>query len=116
MATPTTAVKSFSERAMENNLPVLVDRDFIADLGPVIWTGATPAEARNPQNGEVGPGLLAQLSTDEGRNYQSFIGNVALLQILSTYDEDSNTYIPRDGMFPFRARLVKSGRTWVFAD
>lgn len=126
MATTNTApvVKSFSERAAELNLPRVVDRDFIAELGPVVWLSAAPAEARNPQTGQPGPGLLAQIETDDGKHYQSFIGNVALLQVLATatYDEDDIdmttpiAYHPRSDIFPFRARIVKSGRTWTFAD
>ena len=117
------AVKSFSERAAELNLPRLVDRNFIIELGTVTWLSVTPAEARTP-DGVVGPGLLATVEDDKGRKYQSFIGNIALLQVLATanYDDDDVdettpiSYTPREGVLPMRARIVKSGRTLVFTD
>src|SRR3954470_22615185 len=43
MAATTPKVRSFSEAAREAGLPVVVDRDFISELGPVIWVSARPA-------------------------------------------------------------------------
>lgn len=114
MATPT-AAPSYSQRAKEQGLPILISREQIAEMGPVTWVSAEPSEARNPQSGEMGHGLLAVIEVD-GQRYQTFVGNVALLKDLATIDEDSKVYTPRAGMFPFTARLVKSGRTWVFSD
>lgn len=118
MATET--VKTFGQRAEENDLPVLIDRDTIAEMGALIWRSVSPSSARTP-DGVVGPGLLAQLEDDKGRHYQSFIGNVALLNILATpnYADDGETvvsYTPRPNMLPMKARIIKSGRTWVFSD
>jgi hypothetical protein len=70
---------------------------------------------------------MVEIITDEGHKFTSFVGNVALLQVLGTIDDtnalddpDSDPpnryYVPRDSIFPFRAAIHKSGRTWVFAD
>ena len=119
MAT-TDKVKSFSDRAKEAGLPILVDRETIADIGPVTWTGAVKSQARNPQDGTMGDGVMATVVTDEGDRYHTFIGNVALLSVLTdrAVDEETGevTYEIRDSIFPFRGRIVKSGRAWVFAD
>jgi hypothetical protein len=97
-------VKSFSEAAKEAGLPVMVSREFIAELGVVTWLSVEPGTARNPQTGEMDDILMAELVTDEGDKYRSVIGNVALTQVLTAVT------------LPIRARIVKSGRTWIFAD
>ena len=113
--------RSFSDMAREENLPVLVSREFIAELGTVTWDSAEASEARNPQTGVIEPGLIVQLHDEQGNRYQTYVGNVALLQVLAAanYAEDGNTiesYVPYTNRFPFRGRLIKSGRTWTFSD
>ncbi len=121
--TETASAPSFSAMAKAAGLPVVIDRDTIEEFGPVTWVGATTAEARNPTTGAMGNGLMVEIVTDDGNKYLSFIGNVALLQVLGTIDatsdlhsEDNKYFVPRTNIFPFRARIVKSGRTWVFKD
>lgn len=114
------APRSFSDMAREENLPILISREQIAEMGTVTWLSAEASEARNPQTGLIEPGLLVQLESD-GQHYQTYVGNVALLTVLASanYADDGNTvlsYVPYTKRFPFTARLIKSGRTWVFSD
>lgn len=98
-----TKVPSLSQRQEEAGMPKHVDREYVASLGEVTWLSATAAQARNPQTGEMGDGMLVSIEKD-GHVYTTFIGNVALLRVLGAVE------------FPFRARIVKSGNAWVFAD
>ena len=97
-------IRSFSDAAREAGLPVQVSREFIAELGPVVWYEATPTTAENPQTHAMDDVLLAKIKTDDGHIYQTIVGNVALRDVLDKVD------------LPFKARIVKSGRTWVFED
>lgn len=118
---PADEVRSFSEMAREQNLPVLTSRKAIAEMGTVTWLSAEPSEARNPQSGLIEPGLLVQLEDSDGNRWQTYVGNVALLDVMASanYAEDGETvrsYVPYTKRFPFKARLIKSGQTWTFAD
>jgi hypothetical protein len=106
MATPAKSVEApkLSKRLEEAGVPRQVDREFIATLGEVTWLRADAAEARNPQTGELGDGMMVLIQADNGKQYTSFVGNVALLRILGQVD------------FPFRAAIVKKGRTWAFTE
>ena len=95
---------SLAERMKAAGIPRQVDREFIAELGEVTWLSASPAQARNPQSGELGDGLMVEISDANGTHYTSFVGNVALLRFLAD---------PAIEM-PFVAAIQKSGRTWVF--
>jgi hypothetical protein len=96
--------RSFSEVAKEAGLPVIVSREFIAELGTVTWLTKEPGTARNPQTGEMDDVLMVDLVTDEGDNYRTVVGNVALTDVLNKVG------------LPMRAAIKKSGRTWIFTD
>lgn len=105
MATkPASEVPSFSQRAKEAGLPIIVSREFIGELGTVTWLSAHNGTARNPQTGEMDQVLIADLVDDEGNKYRTVVGNIALSDVLTQVE------------FPFRAAIKKSGRTWVFTD
>lgn len=97
-------VRSLSDALAAAGVPRQVSREFISSLGTVTWLSATAAQARNPQTGDMGDGMMVEIEDDAGNRYTSFVGNVALLRILGAVE------------FPFRASIVKNGRTWVFAD
>lgn len=97
-------IRSLADAAAAAGVPKKLSREQIAELGIVNWMHAAPTQARNPQTGEMGDGFFVTIADDNGEEFQSFIGNIALGNILARVD------------LPFRAGIKKSGRTWVFYD
>jgi hypothetical protein len=107
-----TKPKSLSERRQEAGLPVRASTAEISEMGTVTFLSAELAEARNPQTGTMGEGMLVTLTDGDGRSFQSFIGGVALVRTLKEMLEAN--------AFPFTARIVRDGEgpghPWTFAD
>lgn len=94
---------SLEDRKREKGLPIHIDRERLSQLGEVTFLTMEPTQARNPQTGDLGDGLLVTVTTDDGKLYTSFIANIVLSKDLHAVD------------LPFRAKLIKRGRTWIFA-
>ena len=95
---------SFSQMAKAAGLPVRIKSEPLAALGSVTWLSAHADTATLPDTGEDTEGFLVNILADDGRLYESFVGGKALVGVLARAE------------FPFRARIVKEGRTWVFVD
>jgi hypothetical protein len=103
MAT-TPAVKSFSEMTKAQNLPVRIKTERLSELGVVTFESAFADTATLPGTNEETDGFLVSVTASDGRRYTSFVGGQALVAVLA------------EASFPFKARIVKDGRTWVFSD
>lgn len=102
-ASATAEAPTLEDRKREAGLPVHIDRNRLAELGTVTFVKTEPSEATNPSTQKVEPGLLVTIKTDDGRDYTCFIANMVLGKDLAAVK------------LPFRAKIVKHGRTWVFA-
>jgi hypothetical protein len=100
-ADPTT-IPTLEDRKRQAGLPVHIDRERLAGLGVVTFVKTEASEATNPSTQKVEPGLLVTIRTDDGRDYTCFIANMVLAKDLAAVE------------LPFRAKIVKHGRTWVF--
>lgn len=96
-------INSFSQAAKAANLPARIKMDALAALGVVTYTGARGSSARL-NDGTTSDGFVASITAEDGKEYEVFIGAKVLVDQLGRLD------------FPFRARIVKSGQTWNFAD
>jgi hypothetical protein len=99
----TESVPTLEDRKREAGLPVHIDRERLAGLGTVTFVKIEASQATNPSTQKVEPGLLATIRTDDDRDYTVFIANMVLAKDLAAVK------------LPFRAKIVKHGRTWVFA-
>lgn len=103
-ATPTPEqAPSLEERKRQAGLPVHIDRNRLAELGDVTFVKTEPSMATNPSTQKEEPGLLVTIKTDDGKDYTCFIANMVLAKDLAAVQ------------LPFRAKIVKHGRTWIFA-
>jgi hypothetical protein len=114
MASP--KVPSRSERRQAAGLPVRASTAELSQMGMLTFLSAERAEARNPQTGEMGPGVQVLVADSDGRKFTSFIGGVALVRELTEL-------IDADG-YPFTSRIGKSdpdkaagrGNAWRLID
>jgi hypothetical protein len=101
-----------SEARRQADLPVRAKTADLAKMGTLTFLSAEASEARNPQTGEMGPGMIVQVADSDGRKFVAFIGGVALVREL----EEMTTA----KAFPFTSRIVKDGEgpghPWTFAD
>lgn len=101
-----------AERRAAAGLPVRAKTAELAKMGTLTFLSAKESEARNPQTGEMGSGMLVQVADSDGRKFQAFIGGVALVREL--------TEIASVDGFPFTSRIVRDGEgpghPWTFAD
>lgn len=95
---------SFSQAAEAANLPRRIKMEELANLGVVTYTSATGSSARLPTTGETTEGFVVVVEDANGKLYQCFVGATILVDTLARID------------FPFRARIIKQGQSWVFAD
>lgn len=106
------SVPSRSERRQSAGLPVRASTAELSQMGTLTFLSAEPAEARNPQTGQMGDGMLVNVADADGRKFQSFVGGVALVRELTEMLEANG--------FPFTARIVRDGEgpghPWTFAD
>lgn len=98
-----TSVPSLEDRKRAAGLPIHIDRNRLAELGVVTFVKMEDSKATNPSTGKEEPGLLVTVMTDDKRQYTCFIANQVLSKDLAAVE------------MPFRAKIVKHGRTWVFA-
>ncbi len=101
IADPTT-IPTLEQRKRDKGLPIHIDRERLAALGVVTFLKIEPSEATNPSTQKVEPGLLTTVQSDDGNTYTVLIANMVLSKDLEAVD------------LPFRAKIVKHGRTWVF--
>lgn len=109
---PTNKPASLSERRAAAGLPVRASTAELANMGRITFLSAEPAEARNPQTGQMGEGLLVTVADSDGRKFQSFIGGVALNRTLrEMLDADA---------FPFTGTITRDGEgpghPWTLTD
>ena len=105
-------IPSRSEARKAAGLPVRASTAELAKMGRLTWLSAEPAQARNPQTGEMGEGMQVTVQDADGRKFSAFVGGVALVREL-------NEMLEADG-FPFTATLIRAGEgpgnPWQFAD
>lgn len=99
-----TKTASFSQAAEAAGLPKRIKMDDLAALGTVTYLSAVGDSARLPGTGEQTDGFVVTVEADNGKQYECFVGAKILVGVLARIE------------FPFRARLVKSGQAWTFAD
>jgi hypothetical protein len=79
-------------------------------MGVLTWLEAEPAQARNPQTGEMADGLQVTVQDGDGRKFTAYIGGVALIRDLEAMAEA--------GALPFKAAISRDGEgpghPWVF--
>jgi len=101
-----------SEVRQAAGLPVRAKTAELAKMGTLTFHSAEASEARNPQTGEMGPGMIVVVSDSDGRKFQAFIGGVALVRELEE--------MAAVKAFPFTSRIVRDGEgpghPWTFAD
>ncbi len=97
-------VPSLSDRRKEAGVPIHISREELSSLGVVTFINKEPATATVPQTGETGEGYLVTVEDDNGNKYTTFIGNQILMRDLDMIQ------------MPFRARIIKRGRAWVFSE
>jgi hypothetical protein len=96
---------SFTNAAKNAGVPIQIKTEDVAELGTVTWVEAEPMTVTLPDgSGKQTEGYFCTIQDQDGSLYSVFIGGMALTRILAE--------VP----LPFKAQIVKSGRTWVFAD
>lgn len=100
----TQAIPSFSQAAEAAGLPKRIKMDDLAALGTVTWISAHGDTARLPGTNEETDGFTVVVEATDGRQYEAFVGAKVLVNTLARME------------FPFRAKIVKSGQAWSFAD
>lgn len=103
MAAISNQAPTFSTAAKAAGVPLQIKTEDIAELGAVTFIEAEPATSTLP-DGRESEGMFVTIADIDGSKYTAFIGGVALLRVL------------REVPLPFRAQIVKVGRTWTFAD
>jgi hypothetical protein len=106
------SIPTRSAARQKAGLPVRAKTADLAKMGVLTFLSAEESEARNPQTGEMGPGMIVVVQDSDGRQFQAFIGGVALVRELGEMTEAN--------AFPFTARIVRDGEgpghPWTFAD
>jgi hypothetical protein len=102
-ATP--SVPSFTAASKAAGVPIQLRTEDVSAMGVVTWLDAEEMVVTLPDgSGKTTDGYFCTLVDTDGTKYTVFVGGVALTRII------------RDVPMPFSAQIVKSGRTWVFAD
>jgi hypothetical protein len=99
-----TETPSFSSAAKTAGIPLQLKTEDVAELGTVTWLEAEPMTLSLPDGTGTTEGFFCKIADVDGTLYSVFIGGVALTRML------------KDVPTPFTAQIIKSGRTWVFAD
>lgn len=94
---------SYSSAAKAANLPTRIKMDALAALGVVTYLSAVGDSARLPDGTET-DGFVVTVEATDGKQYESFVGAKVLVGALGRLT------------FPFTARVVKSGPSWIFSD
>lgn len=104
---------SLSERMKAAGLPTRATTKELAAMGRITFLAAEPAQARNPETGEMGSGYMVTVADNAQRKYRAFIGGIALCRVL-------DDMVAIEGGFPFVARIVREGEgeghPYTFAD
>lgn len=96
-------VPSFQDAAYSSGLPIPANAEQLSTMGELLIGAWKGAQARLPETGEITSGYFAIVrDIGTGHVWSVFFGGVAICRVLGRMQT------------PFRARLEKSGRTWVF--
>lgn len=96
--------RSFSDAAKEAGIPPYIKMDALAALGLVTYEAAYADSRTVPGENTETEGFVVTVLDEKGQRYECFIGAQVLVKALSRIE------------FPFKARLGKEGRSWVFQD
>lgn len=98
------AIPTIGQRRRAADIGEQVSMADLAKLGSITWLSKEEAQAMLPETGEVTQGFYCRVRSDDGVPYGVFVGQQVLKKDLAEIE------------LPFRARVIRKGRTYLFVD